>query len=532
MLTCRPGPGNVLRSRLRYNRLRLPAQHQGTRRRHPHLRRAHRLERLKRVRKNNPTLRLLLFAAVLAAGPTAAFDLPEIGDPSGGTVSPDQERKMGETLLRQLRRGAHVLNDPEAEAYLQSMGFRLAGQADNANQAFEFFLVEDPAINAFAAPGGFVGMNTGTMLVSQNESELAGVLAHEISHVTQKHMARTFEKASQLSIPMAAALLGAILLGTQNPQAGQAALMGVMASNAQLQIDFTRANEEEADRIGMQVLSRAGFDPRGMPAFFERLQMANRYTDTGKLPEFLRTHPVTISRISDSRSRADQYPRPRGGDSLEFQLVRAKLRLGVAPNPRAALEYFERTMKSGDTREQIGGHYGYALTLMAIGQYAQARVELDNLRKNNRDQVAYRLAEARLDMRAGQRQQGLNLYAETLKLYPNYRPVVLGYAEALLATDQAEQAKQLLREYVRHHDPDINYYTLLADAEGRAGSAAEAHIAMAERDYLAGDTRLAREELRFAQRESGIDHFQRQRIDARLKVFETELEEEKKRNGR
>jgi predicted Zn-dependent protease len=212
-----------------------------------------------------------LLIPLVVVNPARAFDLPDIGDPSGSAVSPEQERRLGEALLRQLRRGEYILNDPEAEAYVQSLGFRLAAQGTNVNQPFDFFLVQDPAINAFAAPGGFIGMHTGTILVAETESELAGVLAHEIAHVSQKHMARAFEQASQLSIPMAAAMLGAILLGTQNPQAGQAAIAAVAASNVQLQIDFTRANEEEADRIGMQLLSHAGFDPRGLPAFFERL---------------------------------------------------------------------------------------------------------------------------------------------------------------------------------------------------------------------------------------------------------------------
>lgn len=474
----------------------------------------------------------LALAALLVPPPATAFELPDIGDPSGAALSPEQERQIGEATLRQLRRYAKLVSDPEVEAFIQSIGFRLVAQSDDNTQPFEFFLVEDPSINAFAAPGGFVGMHTGTLLVAENESELAGVLAHEIAHVTQKHMARTFEKASQLSLPMAAAMLGAILLGTQNPQAGQAAIAAVAAGNAQIQIDFTRSHEEEADRVGMQLLARAGFDPRGMPEFFERLQMANRLTDNAQLPEFLRTHPVTISRIADSRNRAEQYPRRPYKNSLGFQLARAKLRVTSTENPIEALSYFEHLLRHGGPSEQTAAHYGYALALLAARQYDKARAELGDLRRADPDQVAYLLAAAETETAQGRLAQGLRIYADSLAVYPDYRPVVLGYSRALLIASQPDQARKVLRDYARQHPPDIAYYALLAEAEGKSGSQVEAHIAMAERDYLSGDTKLAREQLKFAQRDRGVDHFQRQRIEARLEVIDKELEEDRKKRSR
>jgi predicted Zn-dependent protease len=259
--------------------------------------------------------------------------------------------------------------------------------------------------------------------------------------------------------------------------------------------------------------------------------LANRYTDTLHLPEFLRTHPVTVSRIADSRSRADQYPRAPYKPSLSFHLVRAKLRLGVSKNPGVALNYFESMIKNGEPTEQTAARYGYALALTAAAQFDKARAQLESLQKADPDELAYRLALARLDMTAGDYRRGLETYAHALKLYPNFRPVVLGYAEALLQADRSADARKLLRDYARQHGPDIAYYTLLANAEGKSGAQVEALIAMAERDYLAGDTKLAFEQLKIAQRDHGIDHFQRQRIEARIKIFEEELEAEKKRSG-
>ena len=289
-----------------------------------------------------------------------------------------------------------------------SLGTRLVTQTDyRAGHPFTFFLVDDPAINAFAAPGGFIGIHSGLFLHTQAEAELAGVLAHEIAHVTQRHMARSFERASQLSIPVAAAMLGALLLGTQNPEAGQAALAAISARSVQNRIDFTRANEEEADRVGMQTLVRSGFDPMGIPAFFERLQRGNRLSENAELPEFLRTHPVTVSRIADARSRADQFPRGSYQDGMGFYLMRAKLQVSAVQRPTAAVEYFATRSKGPSGGAGQAARYGYALALTKAAQYDKARSEIQALLRADSEQPAYLLAAARLDLAAGRTPAGL-----------------------------------------------------------------------------------------------------------------------------
>ena len=235
-----------------------------------------------------------------------AVELPDIGESAGAYISPEQEHKIGEAFYRNLRSEGKVVDDPELQAYIQSIGEKLASHAEAQPSPFTYFLVDDSEINAFAVPGGFVGVNTGLVLLTESESELASVLAHETSHVTQHHMARMFEAASRMSIPSAIAMLGAIALGVMSPQAGQAAIAAVAAGQQQYALNFTRANEEEADRIGMDLLERSGFNPEAMPSFFERLQTANRYNDPANVPEFLRDHPVTTNRIADARARADQ----------------------------------------------------------------------------------------------------------------------------------------------------------------------------------------------------------------------------------
>ena len=212
-----------------------------------------------------------LFVLILGSTQLLAvstLDLPDIGDSTGAILSPEYERRLGQAFLNHVRRHTPILDDAEIETYIQSIGYRLVSNSDNNVQQFTFFVINDALINAFAAPGGIVGINAGVILNSDTESELAGVMAHEVAHVTQKHMARGAEAQSKMSLPMMAAMLGAILVATQNPEAGQAAIAAVQGGAAQAQINFTRANEKEADRIGMQLLTRSGFNPRGMPGFF------------------------------------------------------------------------------------------------------------------------------------------------------------------------------------------------------------------------------------------------------------------------
>ena len=466
--------------------------------------------------------------ALLLAQPATAQDLPDFGDSAGGVISPEEERRLGEDLLRHLRAHAQLIEDPELEAYVGSLGTRLVTQSDyRAQHPFTFFLVDDPAINAFAAPGGFIGIHSGLFLHTEAEAELAGVLAHEIAHVTQRHMARSFERASQLSIPVAAAMLGAILLGTQNPEAGQAALAAISAGSVQNRIDFTRANEEEADRVGMQTLVRSGFDPMGIPAFFERLQRANRLSENAELPEFLRTHPVTVSRIADARSRADQLPRGNYQDSMGFYLMRAKLQVSAVQRPTAAVEYFATRSKGPSERRGTGGPLRLCPGAHQGRPVRQGASEIQALLRADGEQPAYLLAAARLDLAAGRTPAGLEVYRNLLGLYPGYRPAVLGYVEALVAAGKPRDALKVLGDYARDHERDLTYYRLLAEAEGKAGAAVEAQIAIAELRFLSGETELACEQLRFAQRSRTTDHYQRERIAARLKDLARQLARER-----
>ena len=470
---------------------------------------------------------LLLVLCVSLVPPASALDLPSIGDPSERLITPDQERQLGEAFMRRLRQQVPLVEDPELNAYLEGLGNRLVANSDDPSQRFTFFIVKDDAINAFAAPGGFIGAHSALILSARSESELAGVLAHEIAHVTQKHLVRAYDSASRMGLPMAAALLAAILIGTQDSEAGQAAIMSVQAGSIQQQINFTRANEKEADRIGMQTLMRSEFDPKGMPGFFERLQQAARYYGEG-VPPFLRTHPVTTDRIADSLARAEQERPRRVMESMNFHLAQAKLRVLTAKNANTAIEYFNQA----DTDPPLPAaarEYGHALALSESGNHQTALDILKRLAEADPDRMAYPLAMAQTELAAGRPQDAQARYRKMLDLYPANPVLVRGYANALLSDNQFARAHELLEDARRRlARPEPTTYLLLAKASTGMGRDANAHEAMAEYYFLNGQTHAAVEQLTLASRIPGQDFYQSSRIEARLQELQAvALEEDK-----
>lgn len=478
---------------------------------------------------------LLAMGICFSVNSAAAVELPDIGDASRSVVSPDEEKRLGEAFMRNIRSSVHLVDDPEISEYIQSLGYRLVANIDTHEFDFHFFVVDDPVINAFAGPGGYIGVDSGLILTTDSESELAAVLAHEVSHVTQHHLARAIEDAQKFSIPAAAGMIAAIILGSQNPELGQAALAATAAGSIQHQINFTRANEAEADRIGIELLARAGFDPRSMAAFFERLQAATRLSEDN-VPAFLRDHPVTQDRIAEARNRAAQldaqmHIRP-AGDSLNYLLVRAKLRVLTAFNPNASATYFADKIQSGDGGKELeADHYGYAEALISAGRFTEARKTVRRLLADKPNKIAYLIAETQVELGAGKADAALQIFRDALKLYPHSHALTVSYAQALLQSNQPRQATQLLRQHMRSQSPTPELYNLLARAEGESGDAVDAHQSLAEYYYLSGQTRTAIEQLDIALSLSKEqdDPFQTPRIKARLEQMKTEAKAEEDR---
>ncbi len=473
-------------------------------------------------RKTSLFIFVLLPGLLFAAGTT---DLPDFGDSAGSAISPEYERRLGQMFLKQVRHFSHIITDPEVESYIQSIGYQIASHSDNSEQPFTFFVIENPGINAFAGPGGMIVLNSGVILNSGNESELAAVMAHEIAHVTQRHLARMFEEVSRYSIPTAAAMIGAIIIGIANPEAGAAALAGISGLSAQNQINFTRANEEEADRVGMQTLVRAGYNPRSMPSFFEKLQQLSRYSQSAA-PEFLRTHPLTTSRIADSRARAESYPGKEFTNTHSYELIKNKLLVNSFKSSKDAAVSFRDKLNKSETsaKEKLTIRYGLAYAYIGDSDFARARQQVKYLLKDNPDNIAYLMLAAKLETKQSNYNAAFTIYKKAYGLYPDYKPVVMAYSRALLDVSNAKKAREILKNYERHHSHDLNSYSLLGQAEAMLGNEIETAILQSEYYFLAGETRLAVDKLKFIKQQYQMDYYQEQRVAARMTELEYELE--------
>ncbi len=472
-------------------------------------------------------------------------ELPEIGDPSGTIFTPTQEKELGEAFFRSLHGQAEVSEDPEVADYIQSIGQKLAANSDNPTQPFHFFVVKDPVINAFAGPGGYIGVNSGLILISESESELASVLGHEIAHVTQRHLYQAFQASGRIQLISFAAMLAAMLIGSRigsggyqnqpyctsknegcrgSANAGQGLAMAAMGAGTQAMINFTRDNEAEADNVGMQILSRSEFDPRSMPTFFERMQQSTRFAGHG-MPEFLLTHPVTVSRIADTRSRAEKFAYRQYPDSLAYQLIRAKLRVQSARNPREAVDYFRNVVTQGTQQQQDVNRYGLGLALVADNQAEEGKRLLQQLALKYPDQSHFVNALAKAEMEQRNYAKALELYAAARERFPENGAIRLNYIQALLTTHKPEPARQLLEGMIHGIVPP-EVYELMAQAYSGLGNEAESHRYLAEAYYADGQTRTAILQMKLARKVSGNNFYLNAVIDDRLHKF---LEEEKER---
>ena len=469
------------------------------------------------------------FAVVLLAAPGAlAQGLPDLGDVAHSTFTPLQERRIGESIMREMRADRSFYAEPEATDYISNLGRRLASSSQDSRQDFDFFLIHDPAINAFALPGGFIGVNTGLILTAQAESELAGVLAHEISHVTQRHIARMLAQQNQTGLASIAAIAGALLLSRVSSQAGEAAFALGQAGAIQSQLNFTRDNEREADRVGLQVLDQAGFDPRGMAAFFERLQRASPIHESSSF-SYLRTHPLTFERIADMQNRTQNMGYRQVPDSLEFQLIRAKLKAWLEP-PREALAFFEEGLAERKFLSEAAARYGLVVSRMRLADYKRARSDLEALRKLVPANVVVDTLTCDFGSNAYGHEKALPCYREALKMYPSYRALIYNYAEALLQSGRPEQALKLVEDRQQVITDDYRLYLLQARSYAALNKPLAQHRAQAEAYVRMGNVTAAVEQLRIGLKSGGGDFYQTSSAEARMRELR-KLDEEMRRDA-
>jgi len=467
-----------------------------------------------------PLLTLLTACTILsgtAAGHAEEFNLPELGSPSDQYLTPSDEARLGREFMLSVRKKAHVLDDPLIGEYIQDLGERLLKQSDAAGQDFTFFVLDEPEINAFAGPGGYIGIYSGLILATQSESELASVIAHEIAHVTQKHLLRAFDAANRMSGKTAALILASILVGVAgSADAGIALATGAQAGAIQEQINFTRGNEEEADTVGIEVLADADFDPRAMPVFFERLTHANRLYDSG-IPEMLRTHPVTTNRVADALGRAETYSYRQYPSSLRYYLIREALRVRQFDDPKKAVKHFSSGLDEGRHLNAEAHAYGYALALTANHQYAEAEERIEKLLQANPQQVEYLLAAAELAGVRGDSLKKLRILETSYGLMPENYPFATAYIKALTDTGHYEDARRTAARAISLRPENSRLYRLASKIEELTGNPAESHRLLAESYVSSGQLRAALRQLEIALKKVAKSDFQQSsRIESRM----------------
>ncbi|CAH0063174.1 putative beta-barrel assembly-enhancing protease [Stenotrophomonas maltophilia] len=525
---------------------------------------------------------LLLTTAVTLALATplaqAQEKLPDIGSSAGELLTPARQAEYGAMMLRELRNYGYLLDDPLVNDWLQTMGTRLGSNSDQPRQPYTFFVMKDRQINAFATLGGYIGVNAGLVLTAEREDEVAAVLSHEIAHVTQQHVLRGVERAQRDQIPILLGMLAAVVAAqasnsTSSGNATMAAISSGMGLMQQRQINYTRSNESEADRLGIRTLSRSGYDVDAMAGFFERMASAMRGNEGGySVPEFLRTHPVNITRISEAKARAEQMkkdtvllttttpsgerrervdptdpslaePLLRGNNPLlpssvlripmgqlsrgasgDFDWARERLRvLSADSTPELEREYADLAKRQKDGLNDAQ-RYGQALAVMRSGRAgaAQARQTLAGLLQTRPDNLWLALGLGEAESRAGQTAQANSRFEQLLRQHPNSRPVALTYAEILNeqgSREAGQRAQAMLRPLLSQSGNDPVFQQRYARASELAGDSVRASEAYAEAAFLSGRPEQSLMQLQALKRNPALDYVGRARVDARIEAI-------------
>ncbi|MCI5107613.1 MAG: M48 family metalloprotease [Pseudomonadales bacterium] len=472
--------------------------------------------------------RSLCFSALLglmAASPALAQNnLPSLGDRISGTVSLEQEYRMGQQFLSQIRRSAPTIPDALLNDYLEFVTYKLASRSQLQDHRLSFVIIDSEELNAFAAPGGVIGVNTGLFINARSEAEFASVMAHEIAHVSQRHFARGVDEAQAGRIPQLGALLASVLImATSDASHGTAAITAAQGMAVENQLRFSRSNEAEADRIGQDTMFNAGFDPDAMSSLFERLMAVNRFGR--RPPEFLLSHPLTESRIADSRGRATRYPEREYDPNLEYQFMRARVLGHYAEDKAAHVLESERAFESSSNEfEQDANRYALAIAYWENEQYAEANQTLAPLLDKYPNRITLAVTQAEFFTAQNEPVQAQQFLQRHLQINPNNHPLTMAFVDALLENRQYQRAAEMMEQHSKNRPNDHHLWYQLAETWGQAGDISKVHQARAEYFRLLADYRRAREQLQFALRietENSSSPAEQARLRQKIREVET-----------
>jgi predicted Zn-dependent protease len=456
--------------------------------------------------------------------------LPDLGDISSTSLSEQQEKTIGDRVMRDVRSDADYIDDPEISDYINAVGSRLLAAADGPHPAIDFFVVRDDTINAFALPGGHIGVHSALLLLTDNESELAGVLSHEIGHILQHHQARMLYGQRGVQFTSLAALALAVLAargGNQGGQVTEAAVASAGALQLQNQLDYTREHEREADRVGLQLLDRAGFSPRAMVTFFQKLLRANRLNELKGAPAYLRTHPLTTERIADMQDRVEGMPPRLVADTFEYRVARAKLRVMMAASPTEAVSLYQTLLADKTIVRPREDVYGLALAQRRARDFEAAWKTLEPLREGGRSHPAFELLAGRLQADMGHPDEALAIYRASLQVHPEYRAIVYANLDLLQQLGRTKEVLADVDKRLRAMPSDARLYEIEARAYEASGNLAAQHRAQAEAQYRRGNLAAAVDQLELAVKTRNGSFYDLSSAEARLREMRTLLENQR-----
>lgn len=439
-------------------------------------------------------------AALLSHSSHAQVQIPSLGDRISGLISLEDEYTLGREFLRSIRRSSKTIADPLLNDYLVNITHNLALHSELQDYRMSFIIVDSPELNAFAAPGGIIGVNGGLFLNAHTEGEFASVMAHEIAHVSQRHFARSVEDAQERRIPELATLLASIIvMSTSSADTGQAAIMAAQGRALENRLRFSRNNEAEADRLGIKTLYDAGYDPKEMPAMFERLMGLSRFGT--RPPEFLLSHPVTESRVADTRGRASRYPARPVDPKLEYQLMRARIIVHYDANPANAVTLFETALlNSKDETSRKAAQYGLAVAYGKNKDFAKAQEALSPLLESEPNRIAFVVTRAELFTQGNEAGMARDYLRRHISINPDNHPLTMAFADALIASRDYAEAARVLEDHAVDRQEDHELWYIIAETQGLVGDVSKVHQARAEYFILVGDFRSASEQLAYALR--------------------------------
>lgn len=442
------------------------------------------------------------------SGHAAEPSLPILTDSTSSIISLEEEHKLGRAWARVLRGRAALLDDPMVKQYLQDLLWKIVPSSELRDRRLELIALDNETFNAFAVPGGIVGVHGGLITASKSEAELASVLAHELAHLSQRHYAQQLEESRRNRPLVLAGILASILLGSADGEAGSAGIASTLGGSASAQLAFSRRNEQEADRVGMQTLVRSGFDPYAMPEMFQRLQKTYRFAGE-QAPEFLLTHPVTESRIADSLNRAAHLTRPaQQANSLAYDLVRTRLLVHYAKDMNALNNQF-----SNDAKSSPQAAYGLLLTAIEMGKPKQAQAALEMLPRQWQQHPYVRLTALDFYLRTDNTDAALKLAKELHDLYPGSMPVTYYYGLTQRQARDYKSAAEAFKELTSDHPDDAAFWFQLSETQGLAGNIGAVHRSRIEYFLLTGNIDRAQRQLDYARREKGLSPIDSARLD-------------------